>query len=414
LAVKRLRLVIAASIVVCGISARVWADQVVLKNGDKVTGRIDGVSKSELIVDTELAGHVVIKWNAVASVTTTTNVRSTLRDGQVVFGTLVVSDGHITIRQGNGATAPVDLDSVTGFGLISAGGPAWHGVFTAGVDLSRGNAETLTMATNNVATRVGPHDRLGLFGAYLFSSVGSGSNAVTTAHTTRSGGRYDHDIVGALFGFGFAEAENDPLQLLDSRVVGGGGFGAHLIRTDMSQFNVFAGVSYAADSYAQVTTTTTTPTTPAPTTGSTPPTPGQGGTAGQSGSAPGQNKIVPTRGGTPPAVVRATLSRDVAEGLAGQDFFHQLSNSVGLYESLTFYTAMDSTSDSRISFDLSLWAQLNGWLQWNLTVADRYLNIPPAGGALQNDVYLTTGLGITFGGGANGAYRGADGRPAHR
>ena len=135
---------------------------------------------------------------------------------------------------------------------------------------------------------------------------------------------------------------------------------------------------------------------------------------GQSGSAPGQNKIVPTRGGTPPAVVRATLSRDVAEGLAGQDFFHQLSNSVGLYESLTFYTAMDSTSDSRVSFDLSLWAQLNGWLQWNLTVADRYLNIPPVGGAVQNDTYLTTGLGITFGGGANGAYRGADGRRARR
>ena len=137
---------VVAAIIVSAMSSRVWADQIFLKNGDKVTGRIDGVSKNELIVDTELAGHVVIKWSAVASVTTTTNVRSTLRDGQVVFGTLVVSEGHITIRQGNGATAPVDLDSVTGFDLISAGGAAWHGVFTAGVDLSRGNAEPMRAA----------------------------------------------------------------------------------------------------------------------------------------------------------------------------------------------------------------------------------------------------------------------------
>lgn len=135
---------------------------------------------------------------------------------------------------------------------------------------------------------------------------------------------------------------------------------------------------------------------------------------GQSSSAPGQNKIQSTPGGTPPTVVRTTLSRNVAEGLAGQDFFQQLSNSVGLSEALTFYTATTSTTDYRISFDLSLWAQLNGWLQWNLTVADRYLHIPPSGGALQNDIYLTTGLGITFGGGANGAYRGADVRPAGR
>jgi hypothetical protein len=182
----------------------------------------------------------------------------------------------------------------------------------------------------------------------------------------------------------------------------------------MSQFNLFAGVSYAADRYAQVTTpSTTTPTTPGTPAGST-------GTPGQSGSAPGQNELQPTRGGTPPVVVRTALSRDVAEVLAGQSFFHQLSNSVGLYEALTFFTATTSafdyriTSDYRVSFDLSLWAQLNGWLQWNLTVADRYLNIPPGGGAVQNDAYLTTGLGITFGGGAYGAYTGADGRRARR
>jgi hypothetical protein len=388
--VKRLGLVIAA-IIVCGISSRVMADQIFLKNGDKVTGRIDGVSRNEIIVATEMAGRVVIKWKTVASVTTTTFVRCTLHDGQVVVGKLIVSEGGVAIQLGNGTAAPVDLDRVSGFDLATAGDSVWRGVFTAGVELSRGNAETLTVATNNVATRIGPHDRLGLFGTYLFSSIGTGANEVTTAHTAGGGGRYDHDLVGAIYLFELAEAETDALQLLKYRVVLGGGLGVHVFKTGMSQFNLFGGVSYAADRYTQVTTPTTTPATDT-------------GSAGT--SAP--------RGGPPPAVVRTTLSRDVAEILTGQDFFQQLSNSVGFSESLTFYTATTSTSDYRISFDLSLWAQLNGWLQWNLTAADRYLNIPPSGGAVQNDIYLTTGLGITFGGGPNGAYRGADVRPAHR
>jgi putative salt-induced outer membrane protein YdiY len=407
--VKRLGIVVAA-IIMCGISSRVWADEIFLKNGDKVTGRIDGLSKNELILATEMAGRVVIKWKAVASVRATTYVRSTFHDGLIVMGRLIVSEGSISIQQTNGTTAPIDLDALSAFDLIIAGNAAWRGVFTAGIELSRGNAQTLTVATNDVATRIGPHDRLGLFGTYLFSSVGIGANEVTTAHTARGGGRYDHDLVGALYVFELAEAETDALQLLDHRVVLGGGLGVHAFRTDMSQFNLFAGASFAADRYAQGTTTTT-PVTGTGSTG-TGTLPGQGGTAGQ--SAPGQNKIQPTPGGTPPAVVRTTLSRSVAEGLAGQDFFHQLSNSVGLAEALTFYTATTSTSDYRISFDLSLWAQLNGWLQWNLTIADRYLHIPPSGGALQNDAYLTTGLGITFGGGANGAYRGADVRPVGR
>ena len=399
---KRLGIVVVTSLLVCGISARVLADQIVLKNGDKVTGTINRVSRNELTVEAEI-GRLVIKWNAVASVTSTAYVQSTLRDGRIVVGVLFASEGRIAILQSNGTMAPVDLGSVTGFDLILADEARWHGVLTAGVELNRGNAETFTVVTNGVATRVGPHDRLGLFGTYLFSSVGAGANEVTTAHASRGGGRYDHDLVGPLYGFGFAEAETDALQLLDSRIVGGGGLGAHVFNTGMSQFNVFAGVSYAADRYAQVTTTTpTTPTTPG-----TPP--------GSTGS-----EIQPARGGTPPVVVRTTLSRDVAEVLAGQGFFHQVSNSVGLYEALTFFTATTSvfdyriTSDYRISFDLSLWAQLNGWLQWNLTVADRYLNIPPVGGAVQNDTYLITGLGITFGGGANGAYTGADGRRARR
>jgi len=196
--------------------------------------------------------------------------------------------------------------------------------------------------------------------------------------------------------------ENDALQLLDLRTVVGGGVGVHALKTGATQFNLFAGASYARDSYAAAVTTTTTTTSPTSGPPVTPP--------GQGGTPPGQSGIKPTRGGTPPSVVRTALSRDVGEYLVGQDLTHQLSDKVGVTEGLAIFPAIGDVQDYRVSFDLSLWAQLNGWLQWNVSVADRYLHIPPAGGAVQNDLFISTGLGITFGRTSGGDYTGADGR----
>ena len=296
--------------------------------------------------------------------------------------------------------------------------PSWHGTLNAGLDVSRGNSQTSALSTNGTATRLGPRDRLGMFGSHLSSVVGTGADAVTSARATRGGFRYDHDLRGRLYGFGFFDAENDALQLLDLRTVAGSGAGAHLSRTSMTQLNLFGGVSYAKDSYTAITTTTSSTTSSSTTSKTTGPpvtTPGQGGTPpGQGGTPPGQSRVQPTRGGTPPSVVRTSLSRNVGELLLGQDLTHQLSDSVSLTEALTMFPAVSEFRDYRVSFDFSLWAQLNGWLQWHATVADRYLHIPPAGGAIQNDTFISTGLGITLGRGDSGAYTGADGRRPRR
>lgn len=383
------------------------ADQVVLKNGDSVTGTVASASTSDVAIDSELAGRVTVKWSAVTHLTSTTSVRATLATGQKVEGAPVVSDGRFAVRLVNGTTVPGDLATMRGLEVVSApvNAPSWHGSLNAGLDVSRGNSETSAISTYGTTTRLGPRDRLGAYGTYLFSSIGSGSNAVTTARATRGGLRYDHDLLGPLFGFGFGDAENDPLQLLDLRTVIGGGAGVHVLKTAATQLNLFGGVSYAKDSYTDVTSTTTTTTTTTSTGGPPITPPGQGGTP------PGQSGIKPKRGGTPPSVVRTSLSRNVAEFLIGHDLGHQLSDSVNLSEAVTMSPAMSDFQDYRISFDLSLSVQLNGWLQWNLNVADRYLNIPPAGGAIQNDAFISTGLGITWGRGDRGAYTGAGARP---
>jgi hypothetical protein len=385
----------AIATLVCGAAADARAEHVVLTNNDALTGTVTAVTKDDVKLDTELAGHVSLKWSAVASYTGTKPVRLTLSSGSVVEGTFTIASGRVVVQQPNGTMVPVDLSAIRTMQLAATADAAtWHGAVNAGVDVSRGNTETAAISTNGVFTRLRRSDRLGLFGTYLFSSVGSGASAVTTARTTRAGLRYDHDVAGRAYAFGFGDVENDPLELLDLRTVVGGGAGVHALKSDDAQFNVFAGVSYAKDSYADVSTAT--PTTPN-TTATNP---------------AGKNVPGLSRGGTPPSVVRTTLSRSVGEFLVGQDLWKQFSSSVGLNEQLTFYPAIGDLQDYRVSFDLSLSAQINGRLQWNVSVADRFLNIPPAGGAVQNDIFISTGLGITFGNGADGAYTGSDGRRA--
>jgi hypothetical protein len=354
-----------------------------MKNGDSLTGHITSTSAIALTIETELAGRVTIQWNAVSSVTPS----SALPAG---------------VKLGAGSPATPTT-------------PAWHGTLNSGIDLSHGNSETRGISTSGTATHIAPHNRLGLFGSHYSSSVGSGADAVTTARATRSGVRYDHDLHGPLYGFGFLDGENDVLQLLDLRTVGGGGAGAHLLNNAATQVNVFGGVSYAHDSYAEVTTTTTTTTTSTATPDVPVTTPGKGGTPpGQGGTPPGQARVQVTRGGRPPSVVRTSLSRNVGEYVVGEDLTHQLSGNIGLSEAFTIFPAAGDVGDFRMSFDFSVWAQLNGWLQWHASIADRYLQIPPAGGAVRNDTFVSTGLGITFGRGDNGAYTGADGRRTPR
>jgi hypothetical protein len=352
-------------------------------------------------METALAGHVTLKWSVISRLSSTTPVRAVLASGQIVEGTPILSDGRFSIQLVNGTSVPGDLNTLRAIEVVRApvSSANWHGALSAGVDLSRGNSETSTISTNGTGTRFGPRDRLGLYGTYLFSAAGTGSDSVTTARAARGGLRYDHDLAGRVFGFGFTDVENDPLQLLDLRTVAGGGAGVHLVKTAATQLNLFGGVSYAKDSYTDVITTTST---------------GSGGPSftppGKGGTPPGQGGIKPNRGGTPPSVVRTSLSRSVAEYLIGQDWSHQLSDSVSLTEAWTVYPAIQDFQDYRVSFDLSLSVQLNGWLQWNLNVADRYLNIPPSGGAIQNDTFVSSGLGITWGRGTAGAYTGPSGQ----
>src|SRR6266853_2737310 len=68
------------------LSLPVFADQLTLKNGDRLSGAIvksDDDAKT-LLIKTDLAGDVTIKWKAVTAIVSSQPLHITLSDGRVV------------------------------------------------------------------------------------------------------------------------------------------------------------------------------------------------------------------------------------------------------------------------------------------------------------------------------------------
>ena len=84
------------------------ADQIVLKNGDRLTGTIEQSDDKTLVIKTEFAGEVTVQWPAVQEINSTQHLFVTLNDGKTVTGTVTTSDGNlavVTANAGNGYRA---------------------------------------------------------------------------------------------------------------------------------------------------------------------------------------------------------------------------------------------------------------------------------------------------------------------
>src|SRR5271169_5854047 len=90
-----------------------FADQVVLKNGDRLTGTIEKSDDKTLLIKTEFAGEVTVEWPAIQSITSTQHLSVTLSDGKTVVGTVTTSDDQVAVVTTNAGTVTEPKSSVT-------------------------------------------------------------------------------------------------------------------------------------------------------------------------------------------------------------------------------------------------------------------------------------------------------------
>lgn len=89
------------SLVVLLLSSQAFADQLTLKNGDRVTGKIVKTDGGKLVVNTDLLGNVSVDLSSVSEIATDQPLYVTLADGRTVSGTFTSTGDKAEVRAAN-------------------------------------------------------------------------------------------------------------------------------------------------------------------------------------------------------------------------------------------------------------------------------------------------------------------------
>jgi len=338
---------------VCFAAVLAFADQVSLTNGDRLSGTIVKSDGKTLVLHTDYAGDVTLKWDAVQGIQAGEPLHVELQDGRKAVGTVSSSDDKIAIATSTAGTVEATVDNIKTLrndaeekayestlhpGILQE----WKTGLNVGFALTRGNSETKNLSVGFLAARQTLNDKLSAYANSVYASNdAAGAIPSTTANTAGGGLRYDHDLKDNVFGFAAADFFADALQSLNLRSVFGGGAGYHTIKNDNTTLDLLAGLNYTHESYTG-------------------------------------------------------LTRNFAALTLGEELMHKLGKSTVLNESLAFFPDLNDLGEYRGTFNFVTTTKMNKWLGWQNSFSDIYVTNPPLG-KKQNDILLTTGLSVTFG-----------------
>lgn len=220
-------------------AGEVFADRIVLENGDTITGKVEKVIDGKLTIVTEYAGPIVIPIPKIKQIEIDEPVVVHLKDGEVLKGKVkTVEDKKLAVESSpeREATA-VAIESVKS---INPPPVKWTGSIAAGGNLMTGNTDR---AGASVAIQLGRRtekDRISF--RYLFN-YGEENDDVTTRNQYGDA-KYDYFFTPKFYGYLDVELYNDEFSDTKLRTFVGPGVG-YQFWDDPIKFLLFeAGLSY--------------------------------------------------------------------------------------------------------------------------------------------------------------------------
>ena len=327
------------------------ADQVVLTNGDTITGAIVKKDGGKLTIKSEFLGEVTMPWSAVKSIRSDAELSVVLPSGETVKGKIASVGDQLQIAAAAGTkTAPL-----AGVAAVRDAGEQhnferllhpsllelWNGNFDIGLSLARGNARSDALTTAFTASRGTRTDKIMLYFNQIYGSARVNNVTSTIASAVRGGWKYNRNVSPRMFLTGFNDYEHDRFQNLNIRFVAGGGAGVRALKSERSQLDFDAGVDYQREDFLN------------------------------------------------------GLNRNSAEANFGDNLFYKVSKATTVTQSMRLFTNLSDTGSYRLNFDVGSSTVLKKWLGWHVTASDRFIS-NPVQGLQRNDLLLSTGLRLSF------------------
>jgi putative salt-induced outer membrane protein YdiY len=312
-----------------------FASQVILKNGDRITGVVTVADKESLTISSTLIGEVRIPWSAVerASIEEKAEVPAQVRlEGRrKVHPSPSPDAAKVGASNFSGAQTPRTSDFLR----------HWSGSFNPGFALTQGNTNNRTLNLVVNAVRTTAQDKIALSTNWVYTHAQAGGKSFTAAKAARSGVRYDVNMSESLFVFGSGDWESDRNQRLDLRNVLGGGFGWHSVRHEKFRVDLTFGHNYNREYFSN------------------------------------RQRWM------------------FAEAVFGQEADYRPNEHFTTKSRLMIVPNLSETGHYRAISETTAVTSLNKYLGWQVTLTDRYtsFHLP---GVKPNDLLLTTGIRVAF------------------
>ena len=331
------------------------ADSVMLTNGDKLTGTAIKLEAGKLTFKTAYADSIAIAWDQVASLKTSqpfilstpkgklsvTSIERTVTDLVVATasGPSTMDPAAVTVLRTPADQAAYEASLHPGWGH------AWAGAANVSLALTKGNSDTTTFGAGFTAARTTSTDKTALYATMIY---GRNAHAIptTSANATGGGLRYDHNVNPKFFAFGTGDFSSNALQNLDLRSIVGGGFGWHAAKSPVQSFDLLGGLVWTHESYSAT--------------------------------------------ATAPKTTNSFAALDL-----GQQFTRKIGASSLFTEQAYVYPDLNDISRYQFNMSSSFSTRIGKIFNWVTSFNDKYTSFPPSG-TVNNDIILTTGLGVTL------------------
>lgn len=222
-------------------------DVVYLNNGDRVTGRIRSLDRGILTITRSPMGRVEIEWPNVDKVTSEQRFQVELASGQRYFGTLsTLTAKQLQVQTDTGPTK-VEMKDVRRIFPISAG---FLGQTTGSLAFGFGLSSPPDVTTSYILDGGLTHrGDTWLTKATLDSLLDRNNGTVVQTRNF-----LDLDTQRLLperwFALGTFQLQNDKFLSLNVRLVAGGGLGRTVVHAAQTNLQLFGGLDYNGERYA--------------------------------------------------------------------------------------------------------------------------------------------------------------------
>lgn len=233
------------------------ADEIVFKNGDRLTGKIEQLVDGKITFKSVVADTLTIDIETIQTFSTDSPVKVHLSDGTVLDQRIAKASLNKFAIEGDSAlkAQPFDLAAISSINPPQKPKPKWTGNLSAGLTSTHGNTQTEAInASMNLSKRM-EKDRIQLNADFASGRQKDPDTAVikTTKNWLRTKAKYDHFFTKKFYGYLDGRYEKDSIANLERRVIIGLGGGYQWVESDDLNFSTELGAASVSEKFTNQT-----------------------------------------------------------------------------------------------------------------------------------------------------------------